>query len=234
MTESTAIKNDTTVAGTHQSAALRLIRRALTVVALTVAPLLFFWVIGLFSFAAVIDHSAPAFEQERTDAIVVLTGGTGRVETGLDLLVGDMAGQMLISGVYKGVELKELLELWHGDANERDLSCCITLDYSADDTLGNAMETAKWMQDGDYSSIRLVTANYHMPRAALLFRRQMPGIRIIEHPVHPNGVDMHHWWTSKDGRRLVINEYNKYLLTGFGTALTALPAGKTEQDEPAS
>jgi len=203
----------------------RIWRQALTMLALVVVPLALFWVLGLFGFAGVIQSITPDNDTQRTDAIVVLTGGTGRLETGLDLLAGDMAGQMLISGVYSGVELDDLLAMWHGDAHERDLSCCITLDYTADDTLGNAKETAKWLRESDYSSIRLVTANYHMPRAALLFDNQMPDINIIQHPIRPNGIDLKKWWSSTDGRRLVINEYNKYLLTGFGMAVAALTAG---------
>lgn len=230
MTDSAAIDEDKPKKETVPAGIFRIWRHALATLALIVAPLLFFWGLGLFSFAALMTHNEPEQVNERTDAIVVLTGGTGRLEAGLDLLAGDMAGQMLISGVYAGVELPELLEMWHGDTDGRDLSCCITLDYTADDTQGNAKETAKWLRESGYTSIRLVTANYHMPRASMLFRTHMPDIRIIKHPVRPSGIDLERWWSEAPGRRLVINEYNKYLLTGFGTALSALPGGMPEQD----
>src|SRR3546814_14678895 len=61
--------------------------------------------------------------------------------------------------------------------------CSSDLGYEADNTRGNAVETAAWMKDQDFTSLRLVTATYHMPRSLLEFRRPMPDIEIVPHPV---------------------------------------------------
>ena len=54
--------------------------------------------------------------------------------------------------------------------------------------MGNAEETAAWMAEGDRTSLRLVTAAYHMPRSLALFRRLMPDTKILPHPVFPESV----------------------------------------------
>ena len=50
------------------------------------------------------------------------------------------------------------------------------LDHAALDTIGNAEESAKWVQDHDYNSVILVTNNYHMPRSLLEMSR------LVENP----------------------------------------------------
>ncbi|MGH7123420.1 MAG: YdcF family protein, partial [Stellaceae bacterium] len=118
-----------------------------------------------------------------TDAIVVLTGGSQRVQTGLQLLTAGKAKKLFVSGVYHGTDVTALL---HAQSQSPDaVQCCIVLGHAADNTYGNALETAAWMRQEGYRSLRLVTANYHMRRAQLEFARAMPEARIIPHPVFP-------------------------------------------------
>ena len=114
------------------------------------------------------------------DAIIVLTGAKGRIETGFELLVEGKAPTLLISGVKDNVTLKDLI-----DANSEILSteneqlirnhCCIVLDYVADTTETNATETTKWIKDNDIKTIILVTSASHMPRAFLQFHSAING-----------------------------------------------------------
>ncbi|MFQ5970738.1 MAG: YdcF family protein [Alphaproteobacteria bacterium] len=167
------------------------------------------WLSGLLWFAGEVLGDEPA-EERVTDAIVVLTGGSGRLEAGLALLANGKAEKLFVSGVYHGVDVAALLRLSHEAPQELD--CCIVLGYSADDTRGNAVETATWVAEEGYQSVRLVTANYHMPRSLLEFRRSMPAIDVVPHPVKPSNVVIERWWRSARGARLMLTEYSKYLV----------------------
>jgi len=166
------------------------------------------WGLGLVWFAGAIPGRV-ADPDTPTDAIVVLTGGSERLAAGLDLLAAGRARKLFVSGVYRGVEVAELLRLSR-QAPER-LRCCITLGYTAGDTEGNARETAAWMAAEGYTSLRLVTANYHLRRSLLEFARAMPRATVIAHPVFPPGFKREDWWRWPGTARLLAVEYNKYL-----------------------
>ncbi|MFO0995773.1 MAG: YdcF family protein [Alphaproteobacteria bacterium] len=167
------------------------------------------WAAGLFWFVALIP-SEPMDDARTTDAVVVLTGGRGRLEAGLEQLGQDRAKKLFVSGVYRGVEVAKLLDL-STQAPER-VECCIVLGHSADNTTGNARETAEWMSKEGYTSLRLVTAAYHMPRSLLEFRHAMPTVMIVPHPVFPESVKHSEWWRWPGTASLIISEYVKYLL----------------------
>jgi uncharacterized SAM-binding protein YcdF (DUF218 family) len=167
------------------------------------------WLAGLVAFVRAIptEVADPASE---TDAIVVLTGGSLRVQSGLALLAQGKARKLFVSGVYRGVDVGELLRV--SRQSPESLACCITLGHTADSTLGNALETAAWMRQEDFRSLRLVTANYHMPRSLLEFTRAMPGLAIIPHPVFPEISRDGRWWSHPTSLGLVLGEYDKYLV----------------------
>ncbi len=146
-----------------------------------------------------------------TDAIVVLTGGAGRLGEGLALLAEGRASKLFVSGVYRGVDVAEILRVSR-QAPEA-IECCVELGHSAADTEGNARETAAWMAAEGFASLRLVTASYHMPRGAAEFRHAMPGVRVVPHPVFPERVRVDAWWRSPGTAALLAGEYIKYLFT---------------------
>lgn len=143
-----------------------------------------------------------------TDAIVVLTGGRDRLATGLDLLESGLSQRLFISGVYKGVDLAEILYLGRGHPGLKD---AVVLGYAADDTVGNAIETAQWASEQNLASLRLVTGAYHMPRALAEFRHALPGVTLLAHPVFPNQVKSREWWRWPGTAALLATEYSKYL-----------------------
>ena len=167
------------------------------------------WLAGLLWFATGLPSSVA--EPERvTDAIVVLTGGSGRVHRGLQLLADKRARKLFISGVYRGVDVQELLRV--SRRSPGDLECCVALGYEADSTRGNARETASWMREQGLRSLRLVTAAYHMPRSLLEFRRVLPDAEIVPHPVFPEPVKRRPWWRWPDSASRIVTEYSKYLV----------------------
>lgn len=167
------------------------------------------WLGGLIWFAANIPN-AVLDASSRTDAVVVLTGGSIRLKTGLALLRSDTAATLLVSGVHEGVELADLGRSVH-DTLE-GLEERINLGHAADDTAGNASETAAWMRMRGYSSLRLVTGSYHMKRSLLEFQSAMPDVTMIPHPVFPRAVKQDEWWLWPGTATLIATEYGKYLL----------------------
>lgn len=167
------------------------------------------YVLGFLWFATLLP-TAVGDAERRTDAIVVLTGGSDRLGVALDLLSADKAGKLFVSGVYRGVDVRQLLDL--SQHSPEDLSCCVVLGYEADNTRGNAVETAAWVKDQGFGSLRLVTATYHMPRSLLEFRRLMPDIEIIPHPVFTETFKRDDWWLWPGSSALLVTEYTKYLI----------------------
>lgn len=177
------------------------------------------WLAGLIAFAeAIPDRSAD--DGRATDTIVVLTGGSGRIEVGLEQFAQGRAKKLFVSGVPRGVASAELPGL--ATAAPDRIACCVVLGHEACNTIGNARETAAWMMTEGFHSLRLVTSNYHMPRSLLEFRRAMPGIEIVPHPVIPESVRQNEWWRWPGTTMLIVTEYSKYLL-----ALARLWAGET-------
>ncbi len=167
------------------------------------------WGYGLFRFAETIPETV-ADADTPTDAIVVLTGGSERLSTGLQLLADDKAGRVFVSGVHESVDIAELLKT--AGTTLDGLETRVETGHGAQDTAGNAVETAAWMRDHGYRSLRLVTASYHMPRSLLEFRFALPDTTVVPHPVFPGHVKRERWWLWPGTTALIIGEYHKFLL----------------------
>jgi len=191
--------------------AIRRRRRALLRIGLGAACGVLAWAVGLIWFAGHVPRPSDGPPPDgRTDAIVVLTGGSGRLDAGLRLLAEGQAGKVFVSGVARGVDVDQLLRI--ARRRPEDFACCIAVGYAADNTAGNARETASWMRAQGYRSLRLVTANYHMPRSLVEFRSAMPGVEIVPHPVFPPQFKLDGWWRWPGTAALLASEYSKYLL----------------------
>ena len=184
-------------------------RRLLRSVAAAALALAAIWVFGLLQFVDEIPEGQAA-DDSRTDAIVVLTGGSGRLEEGLRLLTERQADKLFVSGVYHGVDVDQLLEM--SRRSPENLACCIEIGHVADNTEGNAAETAAWMRHQGFRSLRVVTSGYHLPRSLLEFRYALPEVRLVPHPVFAGHVKRRQWWAWPGTAQLIIGEYNKCLL----------------------
>lgn len=159
--------------------------------------LLIAWGLGFALFAV----SLPGpLEGETTDAIVVPTGGPGRIDRGLELLRDRQAKRMLVTGVAPGVRPADLAREYR--AAPALLACCVDLGADAVDTRGNAEETARWLRGHRYRTVRLVTSDWHLPRARMELAAAMGQDAVIL----GDGV--------KGEPRLatLVNEYNKLIL----------------------
>ncbi|MEJ7926963.1 YdcF family protein [Sphingobium sp. AN641] len=161
------------------------------------STMLLCWLLGFAWFAMLLPQP---LDGRQTDAIVVLTGGAGRIDRGIALLEVGAAKRMLISGVDRSVRPVELAAEY--GAPERLFACCITLGREAIDTRSNAIETARWLERRDYATVRLITTDWHMRRAALELRQALPGeVTLVYDAV-----------ASRPSLTMLVREYNKYLL----------------------
>ncbi len=170
---------------------------------------------------------SPENQVEQTDAIVVLTGGALRLQSGVDLMREGKGRMLFVSGVNQRVTLDELLRVAAEDT-PKWLACCVVIGHEAENTTGNALETANWMRRQGYRSLRLVTAWYHMPRSRLEFERAMPDLHILLHPVFPERVKQQRWWAWHGTAALLIGEYEKYLGALFRPLIERPAAGGAE------
>ncbi|GGD63514.1 YdcF family protein [Erythrobacter arachoides] len=161
-----------------------------------ISILLVAWALGFLWFAVALPRPAPVSE---TDAIVVPTGSGGRIPRGLEVLQAGAAQQMLVTGVDPAVQPDEFQAEF--EVPDRLMDCCITLGFNALDTRGNARETAQWMAEREYNSLRLVTADWHMRRAAAELSDQLPAAIAIERDAVRSEVSL---WT-------LFLEYHKWL-----------------------
>jgi uncharacterized SAM-binding protein YcdF (DUF218 family) len=143
------------------------------------------------------------------DGIVVLTGGTSRVTDGLELLAAGRGKRLLITGVNPGTTTSDIAHQAAGF--DRLLACCVDLDYSAMNTLGNAVEARRWAIDRGFRSLIVVTSAYHMPRALAEIAHQLPKVSLIPFPVVSDKLRIEPWWSNGATTRLVLSEYFKYL-----------------------
>lgn len=170
------------------------------------------WAGGLLWFASQIP-TLPASDIS-ADAIVVLTGGSGRLEYGLELLAGGHGKEIFISGVSKGVTRQDIVRQ-SSAATQKILAKggndTIFLGDDAVNTIGNAEETKRWLSKRGTRSLALVTSNYHMPRSLSEFHEALPGLQIIPAPVFSDDVSMQRWLTDDASRHIILSEYHKYL-----------------------
>ncbi len=136
---------------------------------------------------------------EPTDAVIVLTGGPGRIARGLSVVDQGLAKEMFVSGVDPEVRPAEFAAEF--DVSRGTMECCVKLGYLAVDTRTNAGEAAKWLRENKFTSVRLVTTDWHMARASSEFEETLPpDIRVVEDAV-----------TSHPSLATLFLEYNKLL-----------------------
>ena len=184
-------------------------------------------VIGFFIFTGSIERSQ--LEPRTADGIAVLTGRAARIDEAMKLLTQQKAKRLLITGVNRTTSTEELKQL--ASQGDQLFSCCVDIDKEARNTIDNATETSQWVARNHYTSVIVVTSNYHMPRALAELARVMPGVTLIPYSVVDNNVHLDRWWTFPGTTRLLISEYLKYLpaLARLGATqlVSKLITGKT-------
>ena len=157
------------------------------------------YVLGFALFAVTLGAPAPD-DTARVDAIVAITGGKGRIEHAAKLLGEGEGKRLLIAGADPSVRKADLVHRLGGKRKLFD--CCVDLGSESVDTRSNAEEAKRWMERHRFTSMRLVTSDWHMRRARYEFNRQFDRtVRIV-----PDAV------RTEPSLMTLFAEYNKYLL----------------------
>ena len=146
----------------------------------------------------------------RADGIVALTGAAARIPDAIELLAANRGKRLLITGVHRATSSKEIARLT--PLYTKYFTCCIDLDRTALNTLGNALETRRWAREHNFNSLIVVTSNWHMPRAMAELEHQLPDVTLTPYPVISEKVKSEPWLSSVDTARFLFAEYLKYIL----------------------
>ena len=130
--------------------------------------LLLLYALGFIMFAFTLGKPAKA-DARKTDAVVVLTGGSGRLEHGVEVLRQRKAQRLLVAGADPSVTKADIARRLGTSA--RTVRCCMDLGSESVDTRSNAEEAQRWLGKHRYDSLRLITSDWHMRRARYEFRR---------------------------------------------------------------
>jgi uncharacterized SAM-binding protein YcdF (DUF218 family) len=161
--------------------------------------LLLIYALGFVIFAFTLGRPAAA-DAAASDAAVVVTGGPGRIEHGIDVLKEHKAGRLLVAGVDPSVTKPDLARRIPGGG--RWLACCVDLGSESVDTRSNAEEAGRWLAKHNYRSLRLITSDWHMRRARYEFEKALGRkYKLLTDavPTQPTFLTL-------------FGEYNKYLL----------------------
>lgn len=187
---------------------MRMFRRFQPVSIVLFAILLAF-LVGFVVFGEKVTSMQPPVIDEPADAIIVLTGGQSRIQAAVNLLKDKRGKRLLISGVHPATNEKALQRATHADQSLFD--CCVDLDRSALNTIGNATESERWIRTNNYRRVILVTNNYHIPRSTLEMSYRMKDVEFIPYPVVNGERHEHSWIAEGDTLRVLFIEYVKYL-----------------------
>jgi uncharacterized SAM-binding protein YcdF (DUF218 family) len=167
--------------------------------------------LGFWGFAQSVNQAAPPDPFPEADAIVTLTGGSlDRLTTGMNLLAAGHGRRLLVSGVNPKVTDEQIAEMLHG--GKYLFRCCVDVGRRAEDTLGNAAETAAWAERNGFRTVIVVTDNYHMPRSLSELKLAMPGVKLVPYPVSARISRDGVWQNDVGAAARLAGEYVKYLI----------------------
>ena len=153
------------------------------------------WALGFVWFAAIPPQPIGT---GRSDAAIVLTGGEGRIPRALQVLGSGWVRHVLVAGVDSEVRPREFAAEY--EVTGPTMSCCITLDQISVDTRTNAREAAAWISANKVHSVRLITSDWHMRRAAWELGKAAPDVEIARDAVR-----------TKPSLRILFVEYHKLI-----------------------
>ncbi|MFP3123392.1 YdcF family protein [Ectobacillus funiculus] len=148
----------------------------------------------------------------KSDVIVVLSGGKGRLEKGVDLYKKGFAPYLMISN---GAEDN----LYEGARKLGMPTEAIIIENQAGSTRENAIFTEKLMIEHQFQSAIIVSSNYHMRRVNINYEQIFKDskLKLIYCSVNDNSIyNPKKWWLSKKDFRTTYIEYIKIAGNYFG------------------
>jgi uncharacterized SAM-binding protein YcdF (DUF218 family) len=168
-------------------------------IARTASLLALIYALGFVFFALTLGRPAPS-EVPPTEAAVVLTGGSNRIEHAIDVLKDRKAKRLLVAGADPSVTKADIARRLGG--SRQLINCCVDLGSESVDTRSNAEEAGRWIAQHHFKSVRLITSDWHIRRARYEFRKALgPDFRLVT-----DGVP------SEPSFLTLFGEYNKYVL----------------------
>ncbi|WP_244613533.1 YdcF family protein [Methylosinus sp. Ce-a6] len=194
------------------------------------------FVAGFIGFALSLERTESRLTVQ-ADGVVVLTGGSDRVQEAGGLLARGQARRLLITGVNRATRGREIAKLL--PVSRELFDCCVDLGYRARDTVGNALETRDWARARGIArgSLIVVTSNYHMPRALAELAAALPEAELYPFSVVSDHLRVEDWLDDAAVARLIAAEYVKYLFVLLRTRLlepvtSAAALGAAARAEP--
>lgn len=153
----------------------------------------------------------------KADAIVVLTGGKGRISEGVALLRAGKGKVLIISGVAAEASADSIFR----SKLTREELAGIILEKKSRSTFENAVEVRRLAEERGLKSVVLLTSIYHMKRASFIFRHVMPADVVIEpYFVTTPNFNENRWWGYNSIGLLAV-EFVKYCWYDLKFALEA-------------
>lgn len=143
------------------------------------------------------------------DAVVVLTGGRGRITRGVHLWRKAPEAYLMISGVDKKFTPEAVLQQYFTaqDYHRRDQ---IILDYDARTTRENAAEVAAFTKRYNLGRIVVVTSDYHYYRARMEMAQALDQKVDIRYDIIKSGdISRRDWCQEYKELCVYLVEYNK-------------------------
>jgi uncharacterized SAM-binding protein YcdF (DUF218 family) len=163
------------------------------------ALILLVYALGFVLFAFTLGKPAPE-DAAPTDAVVVLTGGPGRIEHAIAVLRDHESKRLLVAGADPSVTKLDIMRRVGGD--QKLVKCCVDLGSESVDTRSNAEEAGRWLAQHHFQSVRLITSDWHMRRARYEFEKVLGRkFGLVTDAVH-----------SEPRFLTLFGEYNKYVL----------------------
>ncbi len=182
------------------------------------------------SFVGRADRAASSEPPTSGDAIAVLTGASdARIIAGVRLSE-ELKLPILISGVHVDTTPADIARIVN--VSEAEIQCCVTLGRAAASTAGNGAEVAEWAKLHGMDRIIVVTSEYHMDRALVELKRNMPDAELLPYAVTTTRVRPANWYRNPPTARRLFEEWLKYRFAVFRAGPASRPDASADTRTP--
>jgi uncharacterized SAM-binding protein YcdF (DUF218 family) len=155
---------------------------------------------------------------QKSDVIIVLSGGNERLSKGVELYKEGYAPYILLTNAVYGITQDPENTLLNQIAGYNLPTQAILLETKAESTYENALFTRPILEKYHFRSAIIVSSNYHMRRVKFNFDRvyRNTSIRLTYCATSSSLYNPNRWWATKKGLLITMNEYVKLLGNACG------------------